>query len=98
MSRIKVKPCPICGIGIPRLVHYAIPMAIHPDGWEETEDCMFEPIITYKKVECANCGAAVVGFQIQCDEAYKDWNYEDKNGDRSLVVQYVYDEELEVEE
>ena len=94
----KVKPCPVCGIGTPRLIHYAIPMKYNPDVWEETEDCLFEPVITYKKCECSNCGAVVAGFQINCDAAIDDWNWEDGNGNRGMIVQFVYEENLEVEE
>ena len=98
MSRMKVKPCPICGIGKPRMVHYAIPMKFNLDAWEETEDCLFEPIVTYKHIECSNCGAYAAGLPIQIEDAVGDWNLEDDNGRRIYIVQYVYDEELEVEE
>ena len=93
---IKVKPCPICKIGIPRLVHYAIPMKYDADGWQEVANYVFEPMVTYKKVECSNCGATVVGFQISCDDAIKDWNYEDVDGKRRIIVQYTGEEKLEV--
>lgn len=95
---IKAKPCPICGIGKPRMVHYAIPMKYNPDAWEETEDCLFEPMITYKRIECANCGATSDYLEILIDAAVSDWNHEDENGNRDRVVQYIIDEDCEVEE
>lgn len=94
---IKVKPCPICGIGKPRMVHYAKPMKTDPDGWEETDDGVFEPIVTYKHIECSNCGAYAVGLNIDIDRAVRDWNSELDNGHRNLIVQHVCDEELEVD-
>lgn len=94
---IKVKPCPICGIGKPRLVHYALPMKWNFDAWEETEDCLFEPMVTYKHIECSNCGAFAVGLNISIDGAIRDWNMEGDDGKRTCIVQYIIDEELEVE-
>lgn len=96
MSRIK--PCPICGIGKPHMVHYAIPLKVNPDCWEETEDCLFEPMVTYKYIECSNCGARATGLEIRVDDAVNVWNEEDDNGNRTFVVQYIADEELEVVE
>ena len=95
---IKLKPCPICGIGKPRMVHYALPMKYYPDDWEETEDCLFEPIITYKHIECSNCGASTLDYTISIDYAIEDWNSEDKDGNRDCVMQYIIDENMEVEE
>lgn len=94
----KLKSCPICGIEKPRMVHYALPMKWNPDSWEETEDCLFEPMITYKHIECSNCGAASPYPQILIDAAVNDWNHEDENGNRSYVLQYIIDEDMEVEE
>ena len=94
----KLKPCPICGIGKPRMIHYAIPLKYDPDVWEETEDCLFEPIVTYKHIECSNCGAYAVGLGISIEKAIDDWNMESKDGVRTCIVQHVFDEELEVEE
>ena len=96
-EEIKVKPCPICKIGKLRLVHYAKPMRFDPDDWEETEDCLYEPIMTYKKVECGNCGAITAGWRIKVEEAIKDWNLEDHEGNRGMVVQYYLSEDLKVE-
>ena len=94
----KLKPCPICGIGKPRMVHYALPMKWNFDAWEETEDCLFEPIVTYKYVECGNCGARATGLDISIDSAVNVWNAEDNDGNRMFVVQHIFDEDLEVEE
>lgn len=93
---MKVKPCPVCGIGTPRMVHYALPMKFFPAAWEETEDCLYEPMITYKRIECSNCGASTVGLTTNIDIAAEDWNYTDKEGNRSGVVQYIIEEVLEV--
>lgn len=95
---IKVKPCPVCKIGKPRMIFYALPLATNPQVWEETEDCLCEPMVTYKKVECSNCGAISIGYQIDLNEAVKDWNYENEEGDRTQILQYIIEESLEVEE
>lgn len=98
MSRMtKVKSCPICKIGTPRLIHYSIPMKYNPDVWEETEDCLFKPILTSKKVECSNCGASTVTFEMSIEAAINEWNHEDANGKRSWIFQFVAEENLEVE-
>ena len=94
---IKLKPCPICGIGKPRMVHYALPLMYNPDVWEETEDCLFEPMLTYKRIECGNCGATT-GLVLTCDLAIDNWNQETEDGNRVGIIQYITDEELEVEE
>lgn len=96
MSRIKVKPCPICKIGKLRVVHYAFPLKFYPDLWEETEDCLLEPVRTFKRVECSNCGATTY-MNSDVEVAVKYWN-EEENGVRHGVLQYIIDEELEVEE
>ena len=92
----KLKPCPICGIGTPRMVHYAPPMKWNFDAWEETEDCLFEPQFTFKRIECSNCGASTGALEISIDAAIGDWNHETENGSRCYVVQYIIDEDLEV--
>ena len=92
-----LKPCPICGIGKPRMVHYALPMKWNFDAWEETEDCLFEPIATYKRVECSNCGASTV-LVLTCETAIRDWNHEKEDGNREYVFQYITDEDMEVKE
>ena len=94
----KLKPCPICGIGKPRMVHYALPMKWNFDAWEETEDCLFEPMMTYKRIECSNCGATTAFLSVKIDDAIDDWNYEDEEGKRPAIIQYIIDENLEVEE
>ena len=94
---IKAKLCPICKIGKPRLIHYAVPMKYNFDCWEETDEGIFEPIITYKRVECSNCGAACIGVQIKIDDAIRDWNYMARNNNRSMVLQFIQDESLEVD-
>ena len=94
----KLKPCPICEIGKPRMVHYALPLKYNPDAWEETEDCLFEPMITYKRIECSNCGASTLALEINVDAAKAAWNHEDENGHRSWIGQYIIDEDMEVEE
>lgn len=94
----KLKPCPICGIGKLRMVHYALPLKYNPDVWEETEDCLFEPVVTFKHIECSNCGASALNYTISVDYAIEDWNHEDKNGNRDCVMQYIIDEDMEVEE
>ena len=93
----KLKPCPICGIGKPRMVHYALPMKWNFDACEETEDCLFEPMLTYKRIECSNCGATT-GLSLTCDMAFADWNEEKEDGNRIGIVQYITDEDMEVEE
>ena len=94
----KLKPCPICGIGKPRMVHYALPLKYNPDAWEETEDCLFEPMTTYKRIECSNCGASALTLEINVDTAEAEWKHEDENGNRIWIGQYIIDEEMEVEE
>lgn len=96
MERIKVKPCPVCKIGKPRMVHYAPPLKYSPELWEETENG-FKSMATYKHIECGNCGAYAVGLNLSIDGAVSDWNFEDNNGRRTCIVQYIQDEELEVE-
>ena len=93
----KLKPCPICGIGKPRMVHYALPMKWNFDVWEETEDCLFEPMLTYKRIECSNCGATTC-LVLACDSAIDDWNQETEDGERVGIIQYIIDEDMEVEE
>lgn len=93
----KLKPCPICGIGKPRMVHYALPMKWNFDAWEETEDCLFEPMMTYKRIECSNCGATA-GLMLTCDLAIDNWNQETEDGNRIGILQYIIDEDMEVEE
>lgn len=93
----KLKPCPICGIGKPRMVRYALPMKWNFDAWEETEDCLFEPMFTYKRIECSNCGATT-GLALTCDFAIDDWNQETEDGERVGIIQYIIDEDMEVEE
>ena len=93
----KLKPCPICGIGKPRMVHYALPLKYNPDTWEETEDCLFEPMITYKRIECGDCGATT-GLMLTCDLAIDNWNQETEDGNRVGIIQYITDEDMEVEE
>ena len=94
---MKVKPCPICKIGIPRFVYYALPQSVLPSVWEETEDGL-NPMITYKRVECSNCGASTIPMRIKCDQAAEDWNYINEDGSRSQVVQYIKEEVLEVDD
>ena len=94
----KLKPCPICGIGKPRMVFYAPPLKFQPQQWEETEDCLIEPKMTFKRIECSNCGASNGALEIDLDAAIRDWNQETEDGDRCRIVQHVYNEELEVEE
>ena len=93
----KLKPCPICGIGKPRMVHYALPLKWNFDAWEETEDCLFEPMLTYKRIECGNCGATTV-LMLTCDLAIDIWNQEVEDGNRLGIIQHIIDEEMEVEE
>lgn len=99
---MKVKPCPICGIGKPRMVHFAPPLKIFPDNWEETEDCLFEPIVTSKYIECDNCGARTMYPYVSIDNAIDEWNYTRNytNGkvERIGVMQYITDEYLEVDD
>ena len=94
----KLKPCPICGIGKPRMVHYALPLKYNPDAWQETEDCLLEPKMTYKRIECSNCGASTVIVSGNVNTAIKDWNYVMQDGKRPYILQFIIDEELEVEE
>ena len=94
---IKVKPCPICGVGKLRMTHYALPMKYHPDVWKETDDCLFEPVATVKRIECSNCGATTWNLHMPIQDAIKEWNEEDENGNRSEVLQYIIDEDLKVE-
>lgn len=94
----KLKPCPICGIGKLRMAHYALPMKWNFDAWKETENCLFEPMMTYKRIECSNCRATSAFLSRFIDGAVSDWNYEDENGDRARIVQYIIDEDMEVEE
>lgn len=93
----KVKPCPICGIGKLRMSHYAFPLKFNPNLWEETGDCLLEPINTFKRVECSNCGATTY-MNTVVDQAIKYWNEKDENGNRSGVLQYIIDEDLEVKD
>ena len=93
----KVKPCPICGIGNPRMVHYALPMKYFSDCWEETDDCYFEPVATYKRIECSNCGATSIALTLYCDGAIDMWNHETEDGIRDNIIQYVYDEEMKAD-
>jgi hypothetical protein len=94
----KLKLCPICGIGKPRIVHYAPPLVFLPDQWEETEDCLYEPKLTFKRIECSNCGASTGALEISSDAAIRDWNQETSDGIRCRIVQYYIDEDMEVEE
>ena len=68
---MKAKLCPICG-GKPVFIHYAIPKKVCPDAWEETETG-FEPLMTYKRIECENCKATTMYWN-QCDELIQVWN------------------------
>ena len=93
----KVKPCPICKIGKPRMIHYASPFIYSPDSWEEVDEGVFDPMVTYKRIECSNCGATSMPWEINCDTAVDDWNYESGNGKRIHIIQYITEEPLEVE-
>lgn len=88
----KLKPCPICGIGKPRMVHYAPSLKFFPYQWEETEDCLCEPKFTFKRIECSNCGASTGALEIDSNAAIRKWNQEIE------IVQYVFSEDMEVEE
>jgi len=92
----KVKPCPICEIGKPRMTHFAIPFKFYPDIWMETEDCLYEPKCTYKRIECSNCGATTM-LSITVEQAIEDWNEENEKGIRTGIFQYFMDEDLEVD-
>lgn len=86
---MKAKRCPICG-GKPRYVHYAVPRSVCPDAWEFTETGL-EPMMTYKRIECEDCGASTMTW-LQCDELLELWNQE-------RIMEFVYREPvLEVED
>lgn len=55
-------------------MHYAAPRIQYPDAWEETETGL-EPLLTYKRIECEDCGASTMWW-IHCGELITAWNKE----------------------
>ena len=78
-----IRNCPLCG-GEPKWVYHAVPMSVHPDGWEMEEDGEMHPMILWKHIECKACNA-LGGYGITVDQAMESWN-------KKMPLQYIGEE------
>lgn len=92
MAKTMLKPCPICKSQKLKMVYYAPPATENPDLWDWDENGYF-PLIWFKRIECANCGATVPNLVMSVDDAIDYWNKikDDKTGSRYVLQRLTED-------
>lgn len=79
----KAKKCPVCNGEKLKWVYYSPSASVAPDLWEFDEDG-FNPLILFKRIECANCGATTSSVHLVLSDALATWNYADDTGRKVL--------------
>lgn len=88
---MKAQLCPVCNSDKLKWIYYAPPAKSEPTLWEFDEDG-YNPLILYKRIECAECHATVPGLALTLDEAIAYWNTKNKKTGSRYVVQKIGEE------